>query len=228
MLQSVQIRITDRGGIIEALSEFTGRGAVFVDYNVSLPTRASVTLKTFGGDIRISNVRGELRVETANGNVTLASVGRIRRARTIVGSMTITDAEGDEVNAETTAGALQVRNVRADTMELGTISGNLTVADSRCERCTFKTISGNIEFTGPLTRGGRYDFQSTKGNVRLVPTGPVSFDLEARTFQGRPQSDYPLKAMTAREGTLRGSYGDEGGAVVSITSFSGTVAVVRP
>ena len=206
LLQSVQILITDRGGIVEALTDFTGRGApVFVDYTVSLPRRASVSLKTLGGDIRVSNVSGELRVEAASGNVTLESVGSIRRAKTFAGSVTITEANGNEVNAETTAGALQVRNVRARTMELSTISGNLTVSDGRCERCTLKTISGELEFTGPLTRGGRYDFQSQKGNIRLIPTGPVNFDLEARTFQGRPQSDYPLKGMTAREGTLRGS-----------------------
>jgi hypothetical protein len=231
LLQSVNIRITERGGLIEALTEFSGRREpVFVDYAVSLPTRASVSIKTIGGVIRVTNVKGELRAEAASGDIVLSSVGSIRRAKTLAGNVTISDTEGDEVIAETTVGTLQLRNVNARTVELGTVSGNMVVTDAQCERCTLKTLSGNIEFVGPLTRGGRYELQSNSGNIRLVPTGAPNFDLEARTFGGQLLTEFELKPDTtspARQGTLRGSYGEEAGAILSLASFSGNVSIVR-
>ena len=231
LLQRVAVRISERGGLVEALTEITRAGQpVFVDYTISLPSRAAVGVKTFGGDIRVTNVKGELRIEAAGGNITLSSVGAIRKAKTLVGTVTITDAEGDDINAETTSGTLQVRNVRAESIELGAVTGNIIVSDVRCDRCTMKTISGNIEFTGPLVPGGRYDMQSNSGNVRLVPTGPASFDIEARTYGGKINSEFPLTASPgnpSREGILRGSYGDESGAILSLTSFTGSVTVAR-
>lgn len=226
MLANLGVRITERGGLVEAVTE--GRGSV--DYTISLPMRASVGVKAIGGDIRITNVKGELRVETTNGRVTMSGVGSVRKAKTFAGDVTISDADGEEINADTPGGTLQLRNSRARSVELGSVSGNVFVVDTRCDRCAVKTIKGNVEFVGPLTRNGRYELQSNDGNVRLVPTGNVSFDLEARTFGGKITSEFRLTPDTtapAREGILRGSYGAEGGAILSLTSFSGNVSIAR-
>ena len=234
ILSSVIIRITQRGGLVEALTETSGQEPVIVDYTISLPFRSSVSLKTFGGTIRIANVKGEIRAEARRGDMILSSVGRVRTAKTFGGgNVTITDADGDEVNAETLVGMLQVRNVKTRTLELRTVGGNVTVTDAQCDRCVLKSTSGDIEFAGPLTRGGRYEFQSQQGSIRLFPSGNPGFDLEARTFKGRLQSDFALKkpspgSQPPPRGVeiLRGSYG-EGGAILSLTSFTGNVSVLR-
>jgi hypothetical protein len=233
ILSSITIRIIERGGLVEALTEVSGRGRqeVFVDYSVSLPTRASISLKTFGGTVRITNVKGEIRAEAPSGDMILSSVGRVRKAKTFGGNMTITDAEGEEVIAETLGGTLVARNLKARTIELGTFTGDMLVTDALCERCALKSVSGDIEFAGPLTMGGRYELQSNSGDVRLIPSGKPSFDLEARSIGGRLHSDFqPLKpnpTAPPQRGILRGSYGEGGGAILSLTSFTGNVSVIR-
>ncbi len=53
-------------------------------------------------------------------------------------------------------------------------------------------MSGNIEFDAPLTKGGRYEFTSHSGNVRIVLSGNTGFELDADTFSGSVRSDVPV------------------------------------
>ena len=53
-------------------------------------------------------------------------------------------------------------------------------------------MSGNIEFDAPLAKGGRYEFTSHSGNVRIVLSGNTGFELDADTFSGSVRSDVPV------------------------------------
>jgi hypothetical protein len=87
-----------------------------------------------------------------------------------------------------------------------------------------------------LARNGRYEFQSHSGDVRVSPLGSGGFSIEASTFSGDMRSDYPLTLqgnppnnVTNRgpnRRPLRGTYGD-GGALLTLQSFSGNITVVK-
>ena len=202
---------------------------IVVDYEVSLPMAASVSLRTFRGVVRVANVKGELRAESFGGDMSLSSVGRVRNAKAFQGNLTISGAEGDEVSADTLGGALQVRNISARTMELRSVGGAILIADAQCDRCTVNSVGGNIEFEGALRPNGRYNLNSQSGDIRLVTPGTVGFNLEAMT-SGVKRSDFPLRQTggSAPSGgrILRGSYGD-GSAILSLRSFTGNVSVVK-
>ena len=194
LLQNITIRITERGGGVEVLTEVpSGRTPpIVVDYTVSLPIAAIVSLKTLRGVIRVANVKGELRAESAAGDMTLSSVGRIKSAKAFGGNVTISGAEGEDVSADTFGGTLQVRNVIAPTIELRSVGGPIVVADVQCDRCTVNSVAGNIEFAGVLRRDGRYNLNSQTGDIRLVTPGTVGFNLEAMTG-GVMRSEFALK-----------------------------------
>jgi hypothetical protein len=230
-LQAVTVRVVERGGFVETLTEVTQRTEVpvFVDYLVSVPSDANVSLRTFGGTLRVSNVRGELRADALAGDVALSGVSRVRNAKAFAGSLTISDSDGQEVNAETLGGTLQVRNVRARAIELSSVGGTILVADVQCERCTMTSVSGPLELSGPLTPGGRYEMRSNSGDIRLYPTGSTGFDIEAITLPGRVTSEFPLKTdQTPRPGirAFYGTYGD-GAAILSLRTFGGSVSILR-
>jgi hypothetical protein len=230
-LQAVTTRVVERGGFIEALTEVTERTEVpvFVDYLVSVPSDANVSLRTFGGTLRVSNVRGELRADALAGDVALSGMSRIRNAKAFAGNLTISDSDAQDVNAETLGGTLQVRNVRARTIELSSVGGPILAADIQCDRCTMTSVSGPIELSGPLTAGGRYEMRSNSGDIRLYPTGSTGFDLEAITLPNRVRSEFPLKTdPTPRPGirAFYGTYGD-GGAILSLRTFGGSVSILR-
>ena len=125
------------------------------------------------------------------------SVRRIRQAKTISGDLEIVDSDGDEVSGHTISGTIMARGVKARTVDLQSVSGDLRLTDVESDRTFVRSVSGNVEFSGRLSRNGRYEFQSHSGDVRVSPLGSQGFSLEASTFSGDLRSDYPL--------TLQGS-----------------------
>ncbi|MDR7420669.1 MAG: hypothetical protein QN178_17355, partial [Armatimonadota bacterium] len=51
---------------------------------------------------------------------------------------------------------------------------------------------GDLEYTGPLTRGGRYELRTHSGDITLTPTAVTGFEVEASTFNGTFRSDFPV------------------------------------
>jgi DUF4097 and DUF4098 domain-containing protein YvlB len=126
------------------------------------------------------------------------------------------------------SGDLTLQRVKVRRLAVNVISGDVTATDITADGVELKSMSGSVEYTGPLTRSGRYELQAHSGDVRLVIAGNVGFDLRAETFSGRIQSDasVELKGSTSTRRALRGTVGD-GSAVVVATTFSGNVLVSR-
>jgi DUF4097 and DUF4098 domain-containing protein YvlB len=238
LLQSIEVRIEERNGNVEVRTNYPRRNwSGGVDYTVTLPRDANLVLRSISGDIRVSTINGELRVESYSGDVVATSVRRIRQAKTISGDLEIVDSDGDDVSGETTSGSIIARGVKARTVDLRSISGDLRLTDVESDRAFVKTVSGDVEFSGRLSKNGRYELQSHSGDVRVSPLGSQGFSLEASTFSGDLRSDYPLTLQGSSQVTtgfgprrnpraVRGSFG-EGGALLTLQSFSGSITIVK-
>src|SRR4029078_6262116 len=126
-------------------------------------------------------------------------------------------------------------------LEAGSVSGDVWLIGSQIERLQAMWVSGNIKFAARLPKGGRYEFISHSGNVRIVLSGNTGFELDAETFNGSVRSDVPVtlqaggrqaqgRAGDRRGGSasraIHGSYGDAS-AFLSIRSHSGSVVIAR-
>ena len=88
----------------------------------------------------------------------------------------------------------------------------------------------------PLSKGGRYEFTSHSGDVRIALSGTTGFELDADTFSGSVRSELPITLRTLgrddRRGrgtsnrAIRGSYGDAS-AVLEVRSHSGSVVITK-
>ena len=237
LLQAIDVRIEERNGNVEVRTEYPRRNwSGGVDFTVALPRDANVVLRSVSGEVRVSNLNGDLRAETISGNLLATAVKRIRQAKTISGDLEIADTDADDVSASTVSGTLRARNIKARSVDLQSISGDLRISDVTSDRTYVRSISGSIDFSGPLARNGRYEFQSHSGDVRVSPLGTQGFSLEASTFSGDLRSDYPLPAQGNPPNSftnrgpnrrpVRATIGD-GGAVLSLQSFSGNLALVK-
>ena len=237
LLQAIDVRIEERNGNVEVRTDYPRRNwSGGVDFTVSLPRDANVVLRSVSGDVRVSNLNGDLRADTISGDLVATAVKRIRLAKTISGDLEITDTDGDEVAAQTISGTLMARGIKARSVDLTSVSGDVRITDVESDRTFVRSISGSIEFSGQLARNGRYEFQSHSGDVRVSPLGSGGFSIEASTFSGDMRSDYPLTLqgnppnnVTNRgpnRRPLRGTYGD-GGALLTLQSFSGNITVVK-
>lgn len=244
MLALVQVEITERNGHIEVRTQYPGGDQshregrrninVSVDINITAPGSTRVSARSISGDMKATDIRGDLSLETISGEVTISGASRITSAKSLSGDVTITDSQADgSFDANSLSGTVTVRKVRARGIELGSISGDIIAEDVECDRADLHSFSGNVEFGGSLAKNGRYDMKSHSGNIRLAVAGNTGFDVEASTFNGTVRSDLPLQSSGAertsdagRRRSLRGTYGD-GSAVVAITAFSGNVIIAK-
>jgi DUF4097 and DUF4098 domain-containing protein YvlB len=208
-----------------------------VDYTVEVPYDTGVTARSLSGDIKVVKVRGELQLETTNGNIEAIGTPRLVRLKSFSGDVVVTDAgAADGLSASTVSGDLMIKSLKARVVDLVTVSGDLTLLSTSCERAQLRTVNGNVEFSGALARGGRYEFNSHSGDISLNLAGNQGFELSATTFSGEVHTGLPLTMVTRPDPNLpegvphsqdvRGTFGD-GGALLLVKTFSGDVYVGR-
>ena len=246
MLSLVTLEFAERGSRAEVRSRYPdgpreSRGvrrniSVTVAYTVTAPAGTRVTVRSLAGGIKVTDIRGELSLETVSGGIDIQGAGRAVRAKATSGGVTITgsDVEG-LVNVGAVSGNVTVRKVKATRIDAESLSGSVTIEDVEADRVEAGSMSGHVQFTGALARGGRYELSSHSGNVRFASSGNVGLDLEATTFSGSVRSDLDVSMRASDDDhenergprrNLRGVVGD-GSAAVRLTSFSGAVIVTR-
>jgi DUF4097 and DUF4098 domain-containing protein YvlB len=244
MLQMVRVDITERGSRVEARAVYPsqqgGNGqqrrhfSVSVNYTIAAPAGTRVSARTLSGDVKVTDIRGDISAESYSGDVTISGAERIIRAETKSGDVQILNSSSEVAfEARTMSGNVTLRQVKAPRFEAGSISGNVLIADVNTPRIEAQSISGNIEFASPFIQNGRYDFQSHSGTVRIVVLGGSGFEIEATTFSGTIQADPSLGLKNdedepgrRRQRSLRAVHGD-GSALIDATTFSGRVIVTK-
>jgi DUF4097 and DUF4098 domain-containing protein YvlB len=242
-IDALQIEIVELSNRVEVRTIYPRQGrniSAAVDYTINLPSGATTSIRTVSGDLRVTNVKGELRAETVSGDVVTTGAARLSLVKSVSGDIQVSDASADgEVTVNTVSGNLNARGLKARSIDLGSVSGDVLLTDIQCDRAEVKSVSGNIEYSGSLARNGRYQMKTHSGLVRLAIAGNTGFELEATTFSGSVRSDIPLTLRTGqkadfRDGgrsarmnrSIRGAFGDAS-AIITLQSFSGDIIVTK-
>ena len=238
LLGAIRIEVTQVGSRIEVRTMYPrneSRGfSGSVDYTITVPQNASVSLKTVSGDISVAGVRGEVRAEAVSGDVDVTNTPNLAVAKTVSGDVRARDIAASTLTLGTVSGTVIATGLKVRTLDAGSVSGDLQLSNLDVERLTAKTLSGEITFDGSLASGGRYEFNAHSGNVRLsLASSTPGFELDASTFSGSVRSDFPVTLRANASGrtrqpnrAIRGTYGDAG-AILALRSFSGNVVITR-
>jgi len=239
-LSLVRVEINERPGRVEVRERYPDRNAsnrhnwsVTSDYTVTAPAGTRLMIKSISGNIKVSEIKGDVSAETVSGDVKLISVTRVTNAKSISGNVDMQDTQFDgAIEASSVSGDVTMRHVSASRIDISSVSGNVKLEDVTSDRVEAHTTSGNASFSGPLARSGRYEMKSFSGEVRLTLSGNTGFELEASSFSGDVRSDLPLTIRGSsderrgRRRSLSGTYGD-GSAVLNVTTFSGSVVISK-
>lgn len=249
VLDALRVDINNFNNRVEVRTIYPRRGqfgstsgnniSASVDYVITVPPGASVVLKSISGDINVTNIKGEVRAETVSGDVEIINTPNVALAKTISGDVTARDI-GTQTTLvlSTVSGSVIGTGLKVRALEAGSVSGNVRLIGSEIDRLEAKSLSGSIEFNAPLTKGGRYEFTSHSGDVRIVLAGNTGFELDADTFSGSVRSDVPVtlrsmgrteQARDRRPGSnraIRGSYGDAS-AYLTVRSHSGSIVISK-
>jgi Putative adhesin len=244
LLDLLRVEVSHVGNRVEVRTIYprtSGRGmSVSVDYTVTVPAAAAVSLKTISGDVGVNGVRGEVRAETVSGDVEVIATPNLALAKAISGDVRARDIGAPSLTLSTVSGSVIATALKVRTLEAGSVSGDVQLSNLQVERLTAKTVNGDIDYDGTLARGGRYELNAHSGSVRLMLTNVTGFELDASTFSGSIRSDFPVTLRSAardpngdargRRGSstraIRGTFGDAS-AFLSVRSFSGTVVITK-
>lgn len=244
LLDQLRIDFTQVGDRVEVRTQYPRRSgrsgergtSARVDYVVSVPAGAAVAVKTISGDTSVSGVSGEVRAESVSGDVGVTATPNVTLAKTVSGDVTARDIAGAAtLSLGTVSGSVVASGLKARTLDCGSVSGDIQLSGVQVERLQAKSVSGNIEFGATLVRGGRYEFSSHSGDVRVVLGSDAGFELDASTFSGTVRSDLPVTLRSNGGGrgarrtsnrTIQGTFGDAS-AILAIQTFSGTIVISR-
>ncbi|MBM3310456.1 MAG: DUF4097 domain-containing protein [Candidatus Aminicenantes bacterium] len=229
----VAIEVTKTGNILRVETKYPDSKLfrhqslhVSVDYVVLVPDKADVKVKNVSGSINVQDVGGPIEVDNTSGNVTVTKAGGGVDARTTSGTLVASDLVGD-ADLKTVSGRIKAERVKGS-VSAETTSGSIDlveVTEARTVRA--KVLSGNIGYSGEVAAGGKYAFEALSGTITLSLPASASFDLDAETFSGGVQTDFPVTmsgAISRKE--VRGTVGG-GGATLRVKSFSGSIKIIK-
>ncbi len=202
---------------------------VSVAYTVTAPAGTRVVASSLSGNVTVSGIMGEIGALVTRGDVNIRRAAHVSGARTISGNVTLTDVNSDRgVVVNALNGNVVLERVRARRVEVDVTSGDVQLTGVTSDTVQLTSLSGSMTYAGDLARGGRYQFKTHSGNIRLRLTGSTGADLQASTFRGSLRLDPSLKVTAPLEGrgTVRATIGD-GGAMLEATTFSGNVEISR-
>jgi DUF4097 and DUF4098 domain-containing protein YvlB len=184
------------------------------DYQINVPQDSELQIHNDSGGVSVANVLGDMSVETVAAGVDLQDVAGYLTIKTVGGSFACVRCAGR--------------------IDVNSISGNFRLTDTRSKHIRAQTSTGNILFSGEFLPDGEYRLRNYSGVIELRFGVGDSFDLSAASFKGKVNNQAKLTPpshsfrSSPREGNaLFGTFNSAGHARVELTSFDGTINIVK-
>jgi DUF4097 and DUF4098 domain-containing protein YvlB len=195
-----------------ALQKVAGNDAR-VEYEVSVPQDAAVTVHADNGPITVEKMHGDVMLEGDSASVE------------------VRDVSDAHVHARTLNGPITLRNISDGHVELSTVSGDIRLSNVTGRKLSVNSTRGNISYDGSFGEDGNYAFVSGSGNIDVTLPRDASVDLTARSVSGSVENDFPLqqKPNSLFPSSARTLVGTSNSAAssVDLRSFSGRIRVKK-
>jgi DUF4097 and DUF4098 domain-containing protein YvlB len=213
--EKVEVDAEQMGNRVDLLTHLISQSVspddLRADYEVTVPEDAELQIHNDSGAVEVTNVAGDMTVETVAAGVDLQEVGGYLMVKTVGGSFSCMHCTGR--------------------VDVQTISGSLRLISVQSKNVRAQTSTGNILFDGQFLPNGSYFLKNYSGTIEVLFSPGDSFDLRANSLKGKVNNDAKLVTsnhsafFAPRLGkSLVGTYND-GRAKVELTSFSGTINV---
>jgi DUF4097 and DUF4098 domain-containing protein YvlB len=213
---SVEVDAEQNGNRVDVLSrqvaDSAAPGDLRTDYEISVPQDAELQIHDDSGGVNVSNVLGDMNVET------------------IAAGVDVEDAAG-YLTVKTVGGAFQCVRC-AGRLEVTSISGDFRLFDMRSYYVRAQTSNGNISFTGEFLPNATYRLKNYSGVIDVRFSPGDSFNLSATSLKGKVNNEAKLTPPSHHHflprfgNALFGTFND-GRATVELSSFNGTINILK-
>lgn len=195
---------------------------VSVHYNLWIPDKASIKIKSVSGSVWLEEIGGTAKVDVVSGNVEVKKTDKEVDCQTVSGKLILQDITGDAY-LKTVSGKIEVNRIRGS-IDAETVSGGLELREvSEAKVVKGKVLSGSIVYKGDINPEGKYKLKSFSGTVEMILPADSSFEFEAKTFSGTINTDFKITTTGVIKRTEMHGVVNQGGADVTLETFSGNI-----
>ncbi len=191
------IRFTS-SGTTARLEPANGRGCSDANFEVSVPSGVHLTASTWSGSLTVHGVHGEIEAHAQSGDIEVRDAGDRLEVETLSGDVDVQGVRGD-VAIHTLSGDVTLERAAAG-VEVETVSGDIDLGSTTSRQVRTNSTSGDLTFSGTIVDGGRYEFQTHSGELRLQLPDNVGAQLSLSTFSGEIDSAFPITLIAGDHG----------------------------
>jgi DUF4097 and DUF4098 domain-containing protein YvlB len=206
------------GNRVEVATQANGDGISAddgkTDFEITVPVESELSVRTDSGNVTVDSVHGDMTFDTVGANLQLSDVNGYMVVKTIDGSLVCNRCSGK--------------------LEANSISGNVQMIQPTLDSVRVQTSSGNIFFDGSFLSRGIYIMNNFSGTIEVHFTSSDSFDVNATSLKGDVINQATFKPDTHGSPHPASKWGhslfgtlNEGHAKVELSSFSGTIKILK-
>jgi len=162
IVKKLEASYSQSGSTLTIRNEGTGHSLREHAYEITLPQKFNLDLRTAGGDLEISKVDGRLQLATSGGDIVLSTLAGTIDARTSGGDLSLTNISG-RLNAATSGGDVVAESIYAEG-NLRTSGGDIS-AQNTTQRLDIATSGGDIVLKDIA---GSFSAATSGGDVNLT------------------------------------------------------------
>jgi hypothetical protein len=231
--------------LVQVGAERKGTGLA-VHLTVTLPYGLKTSIRQSVGTIQGRALRGRLRLETVDGDITVERCVGVLHAESSRGAVSVRSFQGDELEIRTERGDMELVDVRADRARLHSDVGAIRGSRVTAGELVIENASGDVKLgaveptTAKVTTGsGKVDLASYLKHLRdaviRTATGDVTlrvgelthFDLLAESKSGSVKTMGMTLDVLGQEGAASRLQHGRGGSELRVSAPAGSVTV-RP
>jgi DUF4097 and DUF4098 domain-containing protein YvlB len=184
------------------------------DFEITVPIESELNVRTDSGNVTVDSVHGDMTFDTVDANLQLSDVDGYMVVKTLDGSLVCTRCSGK--------------------LEANSISGNVQMLQPTLDSVRVQTSSGNILFDGSFLSRGIYIMKNFSGAIEVHFSSSDSFDVNATSLKGDVINQASFKPDAHGSSHPASKWGhslfgtmNEGHAKVELSSFSGTIKILK-
>ncbi|HEY0142432.1 MAG TPA: DUF4097 family beta strand repeat-containing protein [Thermoanaerobaculia bacterium] len=211
-----------------------------VQWNIRVPARYNIDVKTSGGSIELANLGGTVNARTSGGSISAGKLSGVSTLKTSGGSIKVEGATASLV-AKTSGGSIRIGDTTGP-VEARTSGGSITLARTGGP-VVAHTSGGGIRIEGAM---GRVDASTSGGSIyaeilrqpsgdsRLATSGGgvtvllasgIGVDLDARASGGGVHADVPVTIIGRQDDDHISGKVNGGGPKLVLRTSGGGVRV---
>jgi len=193
-----------------------------VHFEVEVPSSTQTEIRTGGGSIRLSNLRGDSALKTSGGSIDVSGMNGRLDARTSGGTIHLQEVDGD-ARLDTSGGKIDVASLD------GSLTAHTSGGPIHIDRVTgyveARTSGGpiSVNFGRGNARGGV--LETSGGSIEAQLDRSANLEIDASTSGGSVTSDLPIRVVgKISSSSLHGSLGS-GGETLRLHTSGGSIHI---